>query len=164
MTDEIFVKSYEKYKNSIYAVIYNYVCSEADASDLTQETFIKLYSHSGEFKDGEHMKAWLIRVAINLCKNHLRRSKRISCDELNDNIPAPETGDHSEIMSAVLSLPERYRIPIHLYYYEGYSVKEIAAALEMKEAAVKTRLARGRDKLKSKLEREAEHYEYHYGV
>lgn len=164
MTDEIFVRYYEKHKNSIYSVIFNYVRSEADAGDLTQETFIKFYSCDKEFESDEHAKAWLIRVAINLCKNHIRDNKRRSFDELDENIPAPETKDYSYVMTAVLSLPEKYRIPIHLYFYENYSVKQIAAALSLNESTVKTRIKRGKEKLKSLLEKEAGHYEYRVEV
>ena len=164
MTDELFVKLYQQHKNSIYSVIFNYVRSEADAGDLTQETFMKLYSCGKEFESDEHTKAWLIRVAVNLCKNHIRDMGRRSFEELDENIPAPEAEDHSCIMSAVLSLPEKYRLPIHLYYYENYSVKQIAAALSLNESTVKTRLKRGKEKLRSMLEKEAVHYEYRFEI
>ena len=164
MTDELFVDVYEKYKNSIYSVIFNYVRHYADASDLTQETFIKLYSCGKEFESGEHIKAWLIRVAVNLCKNHIRDTKRRAYTELDDNIPAPEKPDDYYVLDAVLALPEKYRIPIHLFFYEGYSVKQIAAVLSMKESTVKTRLNRGKEKLKSMLEKEAGHYEYRFEI
>lgn len=164
MTDELFVSIYEKHKNSIYSVIYNYVRNEADASDLTQETFIKLYSCGKDFDSDEHIKAWLIRVAVNLCKNHFRDTKRRAYTELDDSIAAPEKPDESYVLEAVLALPEKYRIPIHLFYYEDYSVKQIAAALSMKESTVKTRLNRGKEKLRSMLEKEAEHYEYRFEI
>ena len=164
MTDELFVRIYEQHKNSIYSVIFNYLRNEADAGDLTQETFIKLYSCSKPFETDEHIKAWLIRVAVNLCKNHIRDQKKRSFEELDENIPAPENRDYSDIMSSVLSLPEKYRIPIHLYYYENYSVKQISAALSLNEATVKTRLKRGKEKLRSMLEKEAVHYEYRFEI
>ena len=164
MTDELFVSLYEKYKNSIYSVIFGYVRNEADAGDLTQETFIKLYSCDKDFDSGEHIKAWLIRVAINLSKNHLRDTKRRAYTELDDSIPAPEKPDNSYVLDAVLALPEKYRIPIHLFFYEGYSIKQIAAVLSMKESTVKTRLNRGKEKLKSMLEKEAGHYEYRFEI
>ncbi len=164
MTDELFVRAYERNKNSIYSVIFNYVRSEADAGDLTQETFMKFYSCGSAFESDEHIKAWLIRTAINLCKNHIRDSRRRAFEELDENIPAPESDDYSHIMSAVLSLPEKYRLPIHLYYYENYSVKQIAAALSLNESTVKTRLKRGKEKMKSMLEKEAARYEYRFEI
>lgn len=164
MTDELFVRIYERHKNSIYSVIFNYLRSEADAGDLTQETFMKLYSCGNEFGSDEHIKAWLIRVAVNLCKNYIRDNGRHSFEELDENIPAPEKPDYSYIMNAVLSLPEKYRIPIHLFFYENFSVKQIAAALSLNEATVKTRLKRGKEKLRSMLEKEAVHYEYRFEI
>ena len=164
MTDESFVRIYEKHKYSIYSVIFNFVRNEADAGDLTQETFMKLYTYTKPFDGDEHIKAWLIRTAINLCKNHVRDSGRRSHEELDENIPAPESTDYSYVLSAVLSLPEKYRLPIHLYFYENYSVKQIADALGINESTVKTRLKRGREKLKSVLEKEAGHYEYRFEV
>ena len=68
------------------------------------------------------------------------------------------------MLDAVLALPEKYRIPIHLFFYEGYSIKQIAAVLSMKESTVKTRLNRGKEKLKSMLEKEAGHYEYRFEI
>ncbi len=160
MTEQEFVTVYEKYKNSVYSVIYNYIRNAADASDLTQEIFIKLYSCSKKFESEEHIKAWLIRCAINQTKNHIRDSKRFSYDELDENIPDKQPEDHSDVMEAVLALPEKYRIPIHLFYYEGWSVKQIADVLGTKEATVKTQLDRGREKLRKRLEQEGRHYEF----
>ena len=75
MTDEIFCQHYEKYKNTVYSVIFNYVQNTEDTADLLQDVFIKLFSVEEEFQSEEHLKAWLIRVAINRCKNHLRSIK-----------------------------------------------------------------------------------------
>ena len=164
MTDELFIKLYEQHKNSVYSVIFGYVRSEADAADLTQETFIKLYSCGKDFESSEHIKAWLLRCAINSCKNHLRDIKKHGHEELDENIPAAPETDYGDVMQAVLELPEKYRVVIHLFYYENYSVKQIAQALDVSENTAKTMLARGRDKLKSRLEKEAEHYEYRFGI
>lgn len=164
MTDELFVQLYEKHRNSVYSVIFNFVRNEADAGDLTQETFIRLYTNVKPFDSDEHIKAWLIRTALNLCKNHVRDSGRRSHEQLDENIAAPESDDLSYVMNAVLALPEKYRLPIHLYFYEDYSVKQIADALGLNESTVKTRLKRGREKLKSVLEKEAGHYEYRFEV
>lgn len=164
MTDELFNSTYEKYRNSVYSVIFNYLRSEASSKDIMQETFIKFYTCDSDFNDDEHIKAWLIRVAVNLCKNHLRDEKRRSGGELDENTAAPQNFDFSDIMTAVLALPEKYRLPIHLFYYEDYSVKQIADVLSVSESVVKTRLSRGRSKLKKKLEKEGGHYEYQIGL
>ena len=164
MTDEFFNDTYNKYRNSIYSVIFNYLRNEASSKDIMQETFIKFYTSTTSFNDDEHLKAWLIRVAVNLCKNHLRDEKRRSTDELDENTAAPQKPDFSDIMAAVLSLPEKYRLPVHLFYYDDYSVKQIADVLSVSESVVKTRLSRGRTKLRKKLEKEGGHYEYQVGL
>ncbi|MBQ9981875.1 MAG: sigma-70 family RNA polymerase sigma factor [Oscillospiraceae bacterium] len=160
MTDDFFIQTYEKYRNNIYSVILNYVRNDADAVELQQEVFMKFYSYKKDFETDEHLKAWLIRVAINLCKNHLRDNKRITPTELDENIPAPENEDFSDILVIVLDLPEKYRIPIHLFYYEEYSIKQISEALGILEATVKTRLNRGKNMIKKILEKKGEDYGY----
>lgn len=153
MTDSEFIKVYQKYRNNVYSVIYHYVRNEADAADLQQEVFMKLYSYDKAFDSDEHQKAWLLRVAINISKNHLRSAGRVTYTALDETIPSPSKEEHGEVFEAVLSLPEKYRIPIHLFYYEEYSVRQIAQLLGMMEATVKTRLNRGRTLLKTKIER-----------
>ena len=120
---------------------------------------MKLYQTDTEFNSDEHLKAWLIRVAVNLSKNFLRDNKRRSGEELDENIPYPEVNKDNELLTYVLKLPEKYRIPIHLFYYEGYSVSQIADILDIPQGTVKIHLKRGREKLKSVLEKEDFTYE-----
>ena len=103
------------------------------------------------FTDENHQKRWLLQVAANLCRNQLRGFWRKRVTQLEDTIPAivPE---ELEALNAVMALPEQYKLPIHLYYYEGYSVTEIAEILKMGKSAVKMRLKRGRELLKMELE------------
>ena len=154
MTEELFCLHYEKYKNTVYSVIFNYVQNTEDAADLLQEVFIKLYATEDNFTDEEHMKAWLIRVSANLCKNHLRSIKIRKIVPLEEDIPFFDKEEDNELIKIVFSLPEKYRIPIHLFYYESYSIKEIADILDMPEATVKIRLKRGREKLSKILNKE----------
>jgi RNA polymerase sigma-70 factor (ECF subfamily) len=154
MTEEKFLWAYEEFRKTVYSVIYSYVRNTDDASELSQDTFIKLYTYDGDFFSEEHMKAWLIRVAINNCNNHFRNQKHISASPIPDDLPSDEEPEFDEIICEVMKLPEKYRIPIHLFYYEEYSISEIANILELPEATVKTRLKRGRDKLKKTLRKE----------
>ena len=89
-----------------------------------------------------------------MCKNHARRSRYISGDAIPEDLPYEVKEDEMDVLSNVLTLPEKYRIPIHLYYYEEYSVKEIGMLLDMPESTVKIRLKRGREKLKKSLLKE----------
>lgn len=153
MTQDEFLEAYAKYKNTVYSVIFNYVKNNEDANDLQQEVFIRLLKSDTDFEDDEHMKAWLIRVASNLSKNLLRDNSRISNSPLPEEI-AYSLKEDNGIFEYVLELPEKYRIPIHLHYYEEYSTREIAQVLEIPEATVRIRLKRGREKLKKVLQKE----------
>ena len=154
MTDSLFTKAYELYRNNVYAAAFSCVRNAADAADLQQEAFMRLYTCDKEFENDTHIKAWLLRVVVNLSKNHLRDNRRVVLTELTETIPAPEGNDRQDVLDAVLALPEKYRAPIHLHYYEEYSVREIADILDLTEGAVKTRLRRGRSLLKKTLGKE----------
>lgn len=159
VTNDNFPDIYAKLKNSIYSVAYNYLQNSSDACDIMQDTFVKLIGVKQDFNDMEHMKAWLIRVCVNACKNHLRDNKNHGEIELLDNMPAEAAKEEDyEVLSAVKMLPEKYRIPIHLFYYEDYSVKEISDVLGISESAAKVRLKRGRDMLKKKLKKGDDYY------
>ena len=111
---------------------------------------MKLMEKEPHFKDSEHAKAWLLRVTINLSKNMLRASGRKSRYAAEDAACTEKESD--EVLFCVMKLEENYRAVIHLYYYEGYSIKEIASILKVPSATVGTRLKRGREKLRKMLE------------
>ena len=154
MTEQEFCEQYAKYKNTVYSVIFNYVQNADDTADLLQEVFIKLYSTDTDFTDDEHRKAWLIRVSVNMCKNHLRAVKNRKNVVLEEDIPYFDQAADNELLKVVLTLPEKYRIPIHLFYYEDYSIKDIATVLDLPESTVKIHLKRGREKLSKILKKE----------
>lgn len=148
----------EHYRNNLFAIAFNYCKNAQDAEDIVQETFIQYYSNRKEFEDETHLRAWLIRVTINKSKNTCltfwRRNKR-SLEDFKESLSF-ETPSHETLFDTVLNLPSKYRIVIHLYYYEDYSVKEIAAILKLSESNVKVRLSRGRAILKNILKEEWE--------
>lgn len=154
MNDEKFLKAYDMYKNTVYAVIFNYLRNAEDAFEISQDTFVNFYTYDGVFDSNEHIKAWLIRVAINNCKNHLRSKKHISALPIPVDMPSEDKYETDEIIFEVMKLPEKYRVPIHLFYYEEYNVCEIAVILGLPEATVKTRLKRGREKLRKNLRKD----------
>lgn len=148
------------YGDMVYRVACSYTKSHHDAEDVMQNVFYKLLTKNIAFKDEEHVKKWLVRVTINECKNILVafwRKKVVSWDEnpVEQTFSAPEKSD---LYEAVMQLPTKYRIVIHLFYYEGYSTREIGELMHLKEAAVRTRLVRGRKILKKEL-KEAWQYE-----
>jgi len=130
--------------------------NKAEAEDIVQDVFVKLIEKQPYFKTAEHETAWLIRVTVNLSKNRLRSHWWKKTVPLLDIYPA-QTEEQQNIMETVLALPSKYRIVIHLYYYEGYSTKEIAEITELKESTVREQLTRARRMLKNVLELEGEY-------
>ncbi len=140
------------FHDTLYRLAFAYVHNCENAEDICQDAFVKLMDCKCEFEAPENCKAWLIRVTINLSKNLLRK-RSVRFEELDENIPALENED-LELWEIVKSLPPKYRAVIHLYYYEGYSVKEIADIMRISVTAVTTRLTRARERLKDMLLRE----------
>lgn len=144
--------------NDILRLSYSYLKRREDAEDIVQDTLIRLMQSKICFKTEEQMKAWLLQVAVNLCKDHLKSAsykKQTSLPEGFD-IAAEEqhtSEDESEVLQSMMSLPEKYRSVLHLYYYEEYTTKEIAGILNKKEATVRSLLKRGREKLAERLGR-----------
>lgn len=159
VTNENFTGIYDLMKNSVYSVAYSYMQNSNDASDIMQETFIKLLESKQQFNNAEHVKAWLLRVCSNACKNALRDKKNHGETELFDDISSNDKEVDTSVLEEVQRLPEKYRIPIHLFYYEDYSVKKIAEVLDISESAAKLRLKRGRDMLRKVLEKERCYYD-----
>lgn len=144
---------YEKYKDNIFAIGFNYFKNSIEADDVVQETFFKLARSGKDFESEEHLRNWLIRVAVNECKRVSLSSwvkKKVSLEEYSGQIDF-ETKEESRVFTAVMSLPKKYRQVIHLYYYEDCSTAEIADILGISRTAVTTRLLRGREKLKQDL-------------
>lgn len=140
----------ERYQKSLYAAAFNICQNPEDANDVVQDTFIRYYTSQKEFRDEEHLKAWLLRVAVNQSKDLARsfwRRNRISIEEYAGEIPF-ESQEDRDLFEAVMGLPEKYRDVIHLYYYEDLSVKEIAQILRLSQGSVKMRLSRGRSFLR----------------
>jgi len=143
-----FLQIYQKYRNTVFGIAFNYTKSNADACDIVQEVFIRFLSGKSTFNDDEHIKACLIRVTINECKKHLMSSWIKHTVSLEDQtIPIEDKLEDPDLFHAVMALPLKYRTPIHLHYYEGYSVSEIASLLGAREGTVKVRLSRARKML-----------------
>ena len=146
-----FETAYDLYGKAVYRLAMVYLGRHADAEDVTQEVFVRLLYRAPGFADGDHEKRWLLRVTANLCKDQLKGFWRRQVTELEDTLPAAPP-EEQEALAAVMALPERYKLPIHLHYYEGYSVAEIAEILKLGQSAVKMRLKRGREMLQLELE------------
>jgi RNA polymerase sigma-70 factor, ECF subfamily len=150
----------DKYLKMVYRISFHYFGNREDAEDVSQDVFLKLYSHNTKFESEEELKAWLIRVTTNTCHSYFRnpfRKRKTEIDEKEiENIVGSSSSEQGIInrkvvMDAVMSLPERYRIVVYLYYYEEYSICQISNTLNIKETTIQTRLSRAREKLKSVL-------------
>jgi RNA polymerase sigma-70 factor, ECF subfamily len=152
------------YGEDILHIIYCYVKDKTLAEDLAQEVFLTVYLKLASFKQDSSLKTWITRIAINKCKDHFRTSyfkktwlSSVMHGFLKDTKPSAEEDcmqkDSGEgLLQAVVSLPVKYRESIILYYYQEFSVKEISSLLSVNEATVKSRLKRGRERLKTLIE------------
>ena len=143
-----------QYAPAVYRLAYARTGSRADAEDVMQEVFLRLVKTRPDFDSEAHAKAWLLRVASNCANDLFRLPWRRREAPLADDLPAPEAPETGSVTEAVLSLPARYRIPIHLYYYEDLSVAEIARTIGKSEGTVKSRLFRARNLLRERLREE----------
>lgn len=158
MTNEEFTPLAGRYMDMVYRVALNCVKVPADADDVTQNVMLRLCRTVTPFENEEHAKHWLIRVTVNESKRFLTapwRSRTVALEQLTQQLPA-QAEEQRELFQAVMALPVKYRLPLYLYYYEGYSVAEIGDILERKPSTVQTHLARGRERLKQALT-EGEH-------
>ncbi len=140
------------YADDLYRICLFRLQSAPDAEDAVQDTFLKLIEKRPVFRSEEHEKAWLIRVALNVCADRFRERARHPQAELTETLAAlPEDPALRDLAEALLTLPEAYRTVLTLHYAEGYTTKEIARAIGKSASAVKMRLQKGRDLLKDAL-------------
>lgn len=148
-----FLSAVEQHQDMVYRIALHYFGNPYDAEDIVQETFLRLYAQKKVFEDGEHLRRWLMRVAVNLCKDVLKspwRKRRADLDALTVE-PVFDRVEQRELYQEVMALPEKYRTILNLYYYEELSTKEIAELLSLRQTTVTTRLSRGRGLLKERL-------------
>ena len=144
------------YQNRLYAAAFSACKNPQDAEDAVQDAFLQYWFLHREFESEEHVRAWLLRVAINRAKNRARSFFRRNVVPLEDYMEqlSFEAEEDSGLFQAVMALPAKYRLPLYLYYYEGCTVAEVGELLGLKPSTVQTRLARAREKLKAQLKEE----------
>lgn len=142
----------EQYSDALLRLACAWLGNVQDAQDVCQNTFIKALLHGRAFPDREQEKAWLLRIAINECKNHRKSAwVRHRADWSETSAVTVELPDPGGVWEAVELLPPKYRRVVVLRYYEGYEVKEIAKLLGQSAPLVSTHLARARSKLRDLL-------------
>ncbi len=140
----------EKYFNTVYRLALSQTQDSQRADDVLQEVFLRYIKTSKVFESEEHIKAWLIRVTLNCSKSSFTNSWNKKTVALTEDIVF-EMPEEEELYTVVAKLPQKYRMVIHLFYYEDLSVKDISAYLKIKESTVKSQLHRAREMLKQML-------------
>jgi RNA polymerase sigma-70 factor (ECF subfamily) len=146
-------RAVEKYADTVRRICFIHLKNYADVEDVFQDVFLKYLLHDGTFESDDHERAWLIRVAINSCKDLLKsffRRKVISFEDVASE-PFYIQDESREVLDAVLKLPEKYKDVIYLFYYEGYTAVEIAKIMGRKENTIYTWLSRARANLRDVL-------------
>ena len=151
--NDIILEKYEQYGSMLYRLSMVYLNNHMDCEDVLQEVFIKLLYKAPDFDSEEYERRWLLRICINCSKDKLKEKWRKDRLSLDENIYRLQTKEEYHLAETIVKLPSKVKAPIHLYYFEGYKVKEIAEILGISNSAVKMRLKRGRDLLKLELEK-----------
>lgn len=149
-------RAIERYADTVQRLCAVYLKNHADTEDVFQDVFFKYFKSSVFFENDEHEKAWIIRVTINTCKDTIKsffRSRTVSLDEITD-LPADAPKENTDVLKAVLSLPEKYRNVVYLHFYEGYTAPQIGQILHKNVNTVYTLLTRSKELLRDKLEGE----------
>lgn len=156
-TEQRIHEIYRRNNDMVYRICFLYLKNEQDAYDAAHETFIRLIQKNPDFKDREHEKAWLIRVAVNCCKDMLKswwkrnwNGYEILEEQKMIQTFTEETAE-SPVLEAVLTLPVQYRALVYLHYYEGYTVTEIGKILNQNSSTLRGRLGRAKEILRKEL-------------
>lgn len=145
----------------MFALAMSYMKQEDDALDCMQQSILKAYEHLDSLREPEKFKSWIYGILVNCCKDELRRRRKTGAPSEEEELPAPEAPVSTEtktvLWNAVNRVPEPYRTPLILFYYEDLPTRDISGVTGSSEAAVRKQLERGRDLLKAELEREGFH-------
>ncbi|HJB32834.1 MAG TPA: RNA polymerase sigma factor [Candidatus Oscillibacter excrementavium] len=153
-SEQEFNLAVEQYLNMVYRIALNWFGSVHDAEDAAQEVMLRLWKNTSGFEGDAHLRHWLVRVTINVCKDLSRAPWRLHSVPLAQAPPQPcaNEPEAQAVVEEILRLPKKYRVPLYLYHYEGYSVREISALLKANPSTIRTRLSRARELLKHQLE------------
>ena len=153
-SEQEFTGIVRQYLNMVYRIALNWFGSVQDAEDAAQEVMLRVWKAEAVPSDKDHLRHWLVRVTVNVCKDlshPLRGLRPVPLSEVPE--PFAEQPEDQGVLVEVMALPKKYRVPLYLFHYEGYSVREIAGLLRMNPSTVRSRLARARDLRKKQLDR-----------
>ena len=162
MTDQRFHEAVELYGDMVFRLAYSYLKNRADAEDVMQTVLLKLFECKTNFESEAHRKHWIVRVTVNESRKLLRSFWRRTSVPLEEwqEAAVPEDEAKRDVLEAVMALEPKYRLSVYLYYYEGLSVAETAAAMNAKVSTVQTWLLRARERLRKSLTEEKEESVY----
>lgn len=153
--DREIVRIVETYSDMLMRIALNRMNSIAEAEDVVQSTFERMLRKAPRFESREHEKAWLIKTAIRICIDEARKRARHASVPLNEEIAAAYSEESFELLDTIRKLPEKDRDAVYLFYYEEYTVREIAKILGEREGTTRSRLSRARQKLRTIMEGDA---------
>ena len=153
MTKDEFAQRILAMTDVLYRIAWSQLRQQADREDAVQETIRRAWEKQESLRDERYMQTWVIRILLNVCRSQQRRAQKMLPTEDVPIIQA-DTQQSTPLLDALLTLEEKFRLPLQLRYVEGYSVAEVARMLRLPEGTVKSRLSRGRDKLKALLNEE----------
>lgn len=143
---DAFIELINQNKQQLYKIAKSYLHSDHDIADVLQDTILACFENIHTLREPKYFKTWLIRILINQCKDFLKKNKDYcSLDKLPEPSIPDMTQNHLEFEELLMSVDEKYRIILILYYVEGFKIREIAQILDMNENTVKTRLSRARE-------------------
>ncbi len=140
-------------RQTLFRICFSQLPSAQDREDAVQETLARAWRKRGQLREEGYLQTWLVRILLNVCHDMQRRGQRM-VPTAEIELPVQDTSPDGALREALLALPEKYRLPILLYYLEGYSLRQVAQMLRIPENTVKTRLSRGRQQLKERLHEE----------
>lgn len=152
MSQQMIERVVEQYSDSLLRLAMHHVQELAQAQDIVQEVFLKYIQHADRFRDEEHEKAWLYRVTINECNSYHRHWWQKKRSAMPSSLPQPQKQENS-LLEEIRTLPAGQRNAIYFFYYEERSIREIAQLLHVKEGTVSSWLSRGRNTLKTRLQK-----------
>lgn len=140
-------------RQTLFRICFSQLPSAQDREDAVQEALARAWRKRGQLREEGYLQTWLVRILLNVCHDMQRRGQRMVLTA-EIELPVQDTSPDGALREALLALPEKYRLPILLYYLEGYSLRQVAQMLRIPENTVKTRLSRGRQQLKERLHEE----------
>jgi RNA polymerase sigma factor (sigma-70 family) len=150
-TEEDITDILQKYSSMVRRICFMYLHHKTDVEDVFQDVFLKLLLKENTFESDEHIKAWLCRITINQCKDHCKSFWQKKVSSIDEIVVPFEDKMENELMQVILSLPQKYKDVIYLFYYEDYAVPQMAKLLNQKENTIYSNLCRARKLLKQML-------------